>query len=188
MWICVSNARIESPALFSSLGIFMKNDKVADRRIEFFTRWFWARRRMSAAEAKEAQDVAGKKSVEVDLTRNLRVRVDFLSQLPSIELNFWKRSASACEVCFSPPPHPPPADVIYLVFQFNSFSLVKLNDSFSLFLSLSLSLSPSHTHSKYTHTHYKHTYRHRLSFCLHVGLSFGCALSEVWMTLSPHNV
>ena len=51
----------------------MKNNKVAGRRIAFFMRWFRARRRMSAAEAKEAQDVAGKKSVEVDLTRNLRV-------------------------------------------------------------------------------------------------------------------
>ena len=59
-------------------GVDSPDNKVADRRIEFFMRWFRARCKMSAAEAEEAQDAAGKEGVKDHLRCNLRVRVDIL--------------------------------------------------------------------------------------------------------------
>jgi hypothetical protein len=70
------NTLIESPALFYLLGIFMKITRSLIGGSNFSCDGFGLQ--MSAAEAEEAQDAAGKESVKDHLSCNLRVRVDFL--------------------------------------------------------------------------------------------------------------
>ena len=139
---------LEYPDWISSSLLFARhlheNNKVADRRIEFFMRWFRAADERRRGWGGTRCGGEGKCQGSLKLQSPSSRRLPGLNHLRSSLISGIDRHARDLVPPSPPPLSPPPVDLIYLVFQFNILSLVKLNKS----LSLSISLS----HSKYTHT------------------------------------